>query len=385
MAISKEKKQQMVADYVERLSNSQAVIFTDYRGLDVAALTNLRRLLREEQSSYQIIKNTLFQLALEQAELPVPAEYLDGPVAVSYCFEEVPPVAKALVEFGDRAKVLKIRGALLGDSLLNVESVKDLADLLAASGLLPEIASERAGEPGQGDCKVQAYNFRMCLTNVPENRVPFTQPAGYDAKQYELLVRVFESDAVPHPLLSVDPARDIEQLELELTLADLGVVEKRLERLKNSGRSGTAAEKEEAKKGYTFSTSGMELPEIRYEMADTDPIITGIRWVSELVELAGGRECFPDNAVQALGKNRIVADPREVVQRSPDIIIGSWCGKKFRPERVAGRDGWSEIPAVRRGDIYEIKSALILQPGPAALTDGLDQLRNIISRWEARR
>lgn len=127
-----------------------------------------------------------------------------------------------------------------------------------------------------------------------------------------------------------------------------------------------------------------ERPRVYFEEWD-DPIITGIRWVSELVELAGGRECFPDNAVQALGKNRIVADPREVVQRSPDIIIGSWCGKKFRPERVADRDGWSEIPAVRRGDIYEIKSALILQPGPAALTDGLDQLRNIISRWEARR
>ncbi|MGD8465536.1 MAG: 50S ribosomal protein L10 [Anaerolineae bacterium] len=145
MAISKEKKQQMVADYVERLSNSQAVIFTDYRGLDVAALTNLRRLLREEQSSYQIIKNTLFQLALEQAELPVPAEYLDGPVAVSYCFEEVPPVAKALVEFGDRAKVLKIRGALLGDSLLNVESVKDLADLPSREILLARLVGSVQG------------------------------------------------------------------------------------------------------------------------------------------------------------------------------------------------------------------------------------------------
>jgi iron complex transport system substrate-binding protein len=127
-----------------------------------------------------------------------------------------------------------------------------------------------------------------------------------------------------------------------------------------------------------------ERPRVYFEEWD-DPIITGIRWVSELVELAGGRDCFPENAAQPLGRNRIVADPREVVKRSPDIIIGSWCGKKFRPQRVAEREGWGDIPAVRRGDIFEIKSALILQPGPAALTAGLDQLRNIISRWEAKR
>ncbi len=125
-------------------------------------------------------------------------------------------------------------------------------------------------------------------------------------------------------------------------------------------------------------------PRVYFEEWD-DPIITGIRWVSELIELAGGRECFPENAAEPLGKDRIVADPLEVVKRSPDIIIGSWCGKKFRPERVAEREGWADAPAVSRGHIYEIKSALILQPGPAALTDGLDQLRRIISGWEAGR
>lgn len=125
-------------------------------------------------------------------------------------------------------------------------------------------------------------------------------------------------------------------------------------------------------------------PRVYFEEWD-DPIITGIRWVSELIELAGGRECFPENAAEPLGKDRIVADPLEVVKRSPDIIIGSWCGKKFRPERVAEREGWEDVPAVSGGHIYEIKSALILQPGPAALTDGLDQLRRIISGWEAGR
>ncbi len=125
-------------------------------------------------------------------------------------------------------------------------------------------------------------------------------------------------------------------------------------------------------------------PWVYFEEWD-EPIITGIRWVSELLELAGGRECFPENAQQSLGKNRIVADPLEVVRRSPDIIIGSWCGKKFRPEKVAARPGWEQVPAVLSKQIHEIKSALILQPGPAALTDGLHELQRIIGGWNASR
>jgi len=123
-----------------------------------------------------------------------------------------------------------------------------------------------------------------------------------------------------------------------------------------------------------------ERPLVYFEEWD-DPIITGIRWVSELIELAGGRECFPEHARESLGKNRILADPTEVIRRAPDIIIGSWCGKKFRPEKVAARPGWETIPAVRNEQIFEIKSPLILQPGPAALTDGLSELRNIIEAW----
>lgn len=127
-----------------------------------------------------------------------------------------------------------------------------------------------------------------------------------------------------------------------------------------------------------------ERPLVYFEEWD-EPIITGIRWVSELIELAGGRECFPENARESLGRNRIVGDPAEVARRAPDIIIGSWCGKKFRPEKVAARPGWDAIPAVRDKQVFEVKSALILQPGPAALTDGLDALRAIIGGWHARR
>jgi iron complex transport system substrate-binding protein len=121
-------------------------------------------------------------------------------------------------------------------------------------------------------------------------------------------------------------------------------------------------------------------PRIYFEEWD-EPQISAIRWVSELIEVAGGRDIFPERAASSLAKDRIVADPQEVVRSQPDIIIGSWCGKKFRPERVAARPGWPDIAAVRDGELHEIKSSVILQPGPAALTDGLDALHAIIERW----
>ncbi|PXW93268.1 iron complex transport system substrate-binding protein [Sphaerotilus hippei] len=112
-----------------------------------------------------------------------------------------------------------------------------------------------------------------------------------------------------------------------------------------------------------------------------DPLITGIGWVSELIELAGGQECFPELAGQSLGRHRIIADPLEVVRRSPELILGSWCGRKFRPEQVMAREGWADVPAVRHAQVFEIKSSEILQPGPAALTDGLRQIRTRLDDW----
>lgn len=124
-------------------------------------------------------------------------------------------------------------------------------------------------------------------------------------------------------------------------------------------------------------------PKVYFEEWD-DPLISGIQWVSELIAVAGGDDCFPELGQQGLGRDRIIANPQDVIDRAPDIIIGSWCGKKFRPERVADRDGWQAIPAVRNQELHEIKSPLILQPGPAALTDGLAQLQRIIADWRDR-
>lgn len=124
-------------------------------------------------------------------------------------------------------------------------------------------------------------------------------------------------------------------------------------------------------------------PRVYFEEWD-EPQISAIRWVSELIGIAGGDDVFPQRAAASLGRDRIVADPREVIEARPDLIVGSWCGKKFRPERVAARPGWAEVPAVRDGQLHEIKSPLILQPGPAALTDGLDALHGLIADWARR-
>ena len=121
-------------------------------------------------------------------------------------------------------------------------------------------------------------------------------------------------------------------------------------------------------------------PKVFFEEWD-EPHISAIRWVSELLGIAGGDDCFAELSVQAMGKDRIIAHGDQIVARNPDIIIGSWCGKKFRAEKVAARPGWENVNAVKNGQLFEIKSADILQPGPAALTDGVEQLHRIVMDW----
>ena len=123
-------------------------------------------------------------------------------------------------------------------------------------------------------------------------------------------------------------------------------------------------------------------PRVYFEEWD-DPMISGIQWVSELVGIAGGDDILPDLASQSLAKGRIMADGSRVIEANPDIIFGSWCGKKFRPDSLASRPGFDAINAVRTGELHEIKSVNILQPGPAALTDGVRELHAIIGAWQS--
>jgi iron complex transport system substrate-binding protein len=131
-----------------------------------------------------------------------------------------------------------------------------------------------------------------------------------------------------------------------------------------------------------LEASGKRRPRVFFEEWD-EPHISGIRWVSELLGIAGGDDIFPELALKSLGKDRIIADGAEIVRRNPDIVIGSWCGKKFRPEKVAARAGWHDVAAVKTGQLFEIKSVDILQPGPAALTDGVAQMHRIVTQWMA--
>jgi iron complex transport system substrate-binding protein len=119
-------------------------------------------------------------------------------------------------------------------------------------------------------------------------------------------------------------------------------------------------------------------PLVYFEEWD-EPLISGIQWVEELVEIAGGQCVFPELRDKKLGKDRIVS-PDQVITRAPEVIVASWCGKAVRIPSIAERPGWEDVPAIRAGRIHEIKSALILQPGPAALTDGVAQLHDVISR-----
>ncbi|MBA3269076.1 MAG: cobalamin-binding protein [Acidobacteria bacterium] len=120
-------------------------------------------------------------------------------------------------------------------------------------------------------------------------------------------------------------------------------------------------------------------PRVYFEEWD-DPLISGIRWVEELIEIAGGEPVFPQLRDAKLAKDRIVSH-EQVIAAAPDVIIGSWCGKPVRKDRIAARPGWDSIPAVRRGDIYEVKSTYILQPGPASLTAGIERVHGILALW----
>lgn len=124
-------------------------------------------------------------------------------------------------------------------------------------------------------------------------------------------------------------------------------------------------------------------PRVYFEEWDT-PMISAIQWVSQLIGVAGGDDVFPELAVQRMGRDRVIDDGARVIERSPQLIVGSWCGKKFRPEHVAARPGFAALPAVRDGELHEIKSCDILQPGPAALTDGVRQLHGVFARWQQR-
>jgi iron complex transport system substrate-binding protein len=193
--------------------------------------------------------------------------------------------------------------------------------------------------------------------------------------------------------IQADIARDLVRAGVEVWIANHRSVEGILEYMR---RLGALVDATDAAEAYVqrarehiaaverAAAALPRRPRVYFEEWD-DPLITGIRWVAELIRIAGGDDVFPERAAMSLARDRILADPDEVVRRAPDIVFGSWCGKKFRPEQVAARPGWSTMPAVGDRELHEIKSPIILQPGPAALFDGLDAMHAIIAAWASRR
>lgn len=126
-----------------------------------------------------------------------------------------------------------------------------------------------------------------------------------------------------------------------------------------------------------LAAAGGQAPRVYFEEWN-DPLISSIRWASELIEIAGGIDIFAAQSHAQSGRDRIIADPHQVIALQPEVIIGSWCGRRFRPEQVAARPGWDTIPAVQTGRLHEMKSAIILTPGPVAISEGLPQLLQLL-------
>jgi large subunit ribosomal protein L10 len=141
LAISKEKKQELVKSYTEEFSRSQAAILTDYRGLPVTELNRLRNKMREAESGYHVVKNRLVKLALREAGLPVPEELLQGPTAIGFCYEDVVAPAKVLTDYAKESKVLTIKGGILGERVIDVQDISALADLPPRDVLLAQLLS----------------------------------------------------------------------------------------------------------------------------------------------------------------------------------------------------------------------------------------------------
>jgi len=189
--------------------------------------------------------------------------------------------------------------------------------------------------------------------------------------------------------LQADIAAELIKHGIEVYVLNHRTVNGILRMIRSLGRLVDAADKADALASeYEHKIASIETVTAPWKTKPTvyfeewyEPCITGIGWVSDLIEIAGGVDCYRENAKHQGGKDRIVENPLDIVDRNPDIIIGSWCGKKFHPEKVGQRTGWEAVSAVVDNEVYEIKSAHILQPGPAALSDGLDQLYEITTRW----
>ena len=234
---------------------------------------------------------------------------------------------------------------------------------------------------------ISGYTVRPARARQEKPRVS----AFLSAKQ-ERILELKPDLVIGFSDLQADIARDLTKLGLNVLIFNQRSVQEILDMILAVSSLVGAADRglqlirqlEQGLDGVRRAASALpRRPRVYFEEWD-EPMISGIRWVSELIEIAGGEDVFSAQSHSQAASGRIIADLDLPIRKNPELILGSWCGKKFRPERVAARPGWKDIAAVRAGELHEIKSADILQPGPAALTDGVRRIQAILRDFVSR-
>jgi iron complex transport system substrate-binding protein len=224
----------------------------------------------------------------------------------------------------------------------------------------------------------------------PEARRDKPKISGFSSSRIERIMAVKPDLAIGYSNLQADICRDLALAGVEVHLFnqhDVGGILRMVRSLaalvdrQEQGIALIARLQAIVDTAQQAASAWTVKPRVYFEEWN-DPLISGIGWASELITIAGGVDVFAELAMHHGAKDRIIADPAEVITRAPDMIIGSWCGKKFQPASVAARAGWDRIPAVRNGFLAEIKSPDILSPGPSAITHGLPQIQALIARWQ---
>jgi iron complex transport system substrate-binding protein len=224
----------------------------------------------------------------------------------------------------------------------------------------------------------------------PRAREEKTKISGFSSSKLERILAVQPDLVIGFSNLQADICRDLAQAGVEVHLFNqrsvAGIVRMvsvlaALVQREDAGRELVAQLQAHVDQARARAAQWTRRPVIYFEEWN-DPLMSGIGWAAELIGIAGGEDAFPQLSVHQSAKERIIADPMEVVRRAPDIIIGSWCGKKFQPDTLRAREGWDSIPALRNGMLFEIKSPDILSPGPSAITEGLRQISDMVARWQ---
>ncbi|NEX62082.1 ABC transporter substrate-binding protein [Noviherbaspirillum galbum] len=225
----------------------------------------------------------------------------------------------------------------------------------------------------------------------PEARRDKPKISGFSSSRIERILAVRPDLVIGYSNLQADILRDLAQAGVEVHLFnqhDVGGIFRMIATLsalvdRRDEGEGLCARLRAVIDATKQAASGWTRRPRMYFEEWNDPLISGIGWVSELMTIAGGTDVFADLAGHHGARDRIIADGGEVVRRAPDIIVASWCGKKFQHASLVSRPGWDAIPAVRSGSVAEIKSPDILSPGPSAITHGLPQLHALVAAWQA--